>query len=159
MKSLAFLIVVLSAAVANAQFTVNFQNQMDTAARVLVTPVDGGEAIDFRLNTGRPTQFNFSGQRFNIQVIPDDEPDSGFRLFDVDLRDLSQRANGQAVTLNGDFADDVKKLVCKKRRCRARRCRCYYVTTKGERIAVGLQADLNDGTDFQIEAPKEKGGY
>jgi hypothetical protein len=156
MRSLALIFTLtLMAQVSTGQNQIiKFQNSMQTPAKMFITPVGTTDTREVDLNVGLPAEFVFSGTtRFNIQVIPDDERTSGFRFLNVNLSQLATKARGP-ITLNGAFAPGERKLICYKRRCRSRRCRCCWVTKRGERIAVGLEARLTDGTFFQVESPK-----
>jgi hypothetical protein len=143
----AFLGVLILVGGANAQNIAAFRNRMNTIADVTLTRVGTTETQTFTISGNQSLNVPFDGDNFDIQVVPRDEPDSGFRLSNINLRDFANR--GRSVVLRGEFATGPMKLVCCQRR---RKCVCCWQSTQGERIAVVLE----DEAGFAVRSPKMK---
>jgi hypothetical protein len=138
---------------AAAQSTITFQNRMNSAADVTITEVGTTNVATLALGGEQaPVKFSFSGQRFDIQVVPRDRPDTGFRLSNVDLARLAVLAQGRPVELGGELAGAVKQ--CHWYRKHLRWHCCCQMVQSGERVAVTLDVDLSDGTHFHERGPK-----
>lgn len=131
---------------------VRFRNSMRTTATVRIVPVGGTTPAEFVIGPDNVVRFSFTGQNFDIRVIPRDAPNTGFRFLNIDLRQLAQDAVDGIVALDGAFGPSQQRLVCYPTRCG--RCRCYWMVARGERTAVGLNANLRGGQRFSVESPK-----
>src|SRR5688500_9790891 len=94
------------------QNEVGFRNAMQTIADVTLTRLSNGQTQTFTLTGDQVLNIPFSGDLFDIQVIPRDEPNSGFRFSNVNLAGLAGR--GRIVNLRGEFAAGPMRLVCRK---------------------------------------------
>src|SRR5256885_475326 len=64
---------------------VQFGNAMRTTIDVVLTPVGGAPLPKLTIAPDRTADFRFDGQKFDIQVIPQDDVDSGVRVPKADL--------------------------------------------------------------------------
>ncbi len=144
-------LLVTSQVPAFGQNEVGFRNSMQTIADVTLTRRSNGQIQTFTLTGNQVLPIPFSGDLFDIQVIPRDEPNSGFRFLNVNLQALAGR--GRVVNLRGEFAAGPMQLVCYKR-C-FRRCKCCWQATRGERTAVTLEGNSTEGA-YTLRSPKMK---
>jgi hypothetical protein len=138
---------------------IQLANQMQSVIDVILTPVGGQPLPPLTIAENRTVDFSFKDQRFDVQVVPRDEPDSGFRLNNVNLNDLANRSADGIVRLRGEFENGPATLQwccwCVCTCCGPRWC-CGYVLVPGrrERVAVVLEADLKGGDVFSVRGPK-----
>jgi hypothetical protein len=123
---------------------------MQTIADVRIVAVGSTTPSQFAIGADNVVSFSFTDSVFDIQVIPRDNPTTGFRFSNVNLRDLAATAQDGVLTLDGAFAPGQQTLVCRRRLFH---CKCYTCTTRGERIAVGLIAPLKGGGEYRQESP------
>jgi hypothetical protein len=136
------LLVVASAADAGS---VTFSNRMGTQIHVTIFADGNPNPVkEFDL-ADNPVVFNFTQKNFDIQIMPTDDPQSGFRHTNVPL----EQFNGQDIPIGGERA---KVMQC----CIGRRHRCCCYCVDGERIATTLTATLPNGQMYFDRAPKGK---
>lgn len=100
---MAILGVIISSSPVKAQRTIRLQNAMKAPIRVHIQADDQLAPSELRIRVGDvvPFPINFEGT-YSIQVVPDDQPKSGYRRKD-DLREVARVLNGQPLPLRGVF--------------------------------------------------------
>src|SRR4051812_13842153 len=91
--SVAVLLAAFASAAEAQERIVSFGNAMQSTVDIVAIPVGGTERIPLTIGQDGIVQFRFTGQRFNLQVIPRDERDSGFRFANVDLSELAANSS------------------------------------------------------------------
>lgn len=162
MKSLKFVVAAAfafgSIDAANAQQQqVQLSNAMRSVIDVYITPVGGQTLPTITIAENQLVDFSYNGQLFDVQVIPRDEPSSGYRLDDANLGALA--SNG-VVTLRGEFEKGAityewRCCCCRKHGHVRRYMTCVPVEgPPGARIAVTLEGTLKDGTQLLLRSVK-----
>lgn len=129
---------------------IRVRNDMRSIADVTMTPISGGgNVIRFAARTDVEAVIRFTGSVYEIQVVPRDAPDTGSIHQNVPLADIA--AGSGYYELNGVFAPDKQRVVCRPAGLFGRRCKCCVVTIPGERTAIGLLGIKSDGTEFRSE--------
>jgi uncharacterized protein (TIGR03000 family) len=89
---------------AYAEDSIGLRNGMTAPITVLVTAEQQSSPVQIRILAGNTYTFSLTQEGlYTIQVIPDDQPESGYHLGSHDLRQLSRALNGQPLQLEGDF--------------------------------------------------------
>ena len=131
--------------------TLNFLNAMQSQATVKIFAAGSATPTEFDIDPTNPVAFTFPEGSFDIQVIPRDEPNSGFRFENVNLTEVANESVDGIIRLDGKFGPSRTQTYCFKRR---RRSVCRCCTVRGERIEVDLVSSFRNGRRFEVASPK-----
>ena len=127
---------------------VKFRNRINVPINVKIFSVGNPTPVsEFTLGSENVVAFNFTGNAFDIQILPTDDPASGFRHANVPLAQF----NGQEIPLGGEHEQVVR---CYSYR-RFFRCQTCCSIENGRRTATTLFGILPNGQMFFSRAPMQ----
>lgn len=90
---------------AEGQEVIRFKNTMKAPITLLVQPEEANGPANLRLKVGQVLEYPLKNKGFyHLQVVPDDQPNSGNHYPPLDLQAIARKLKGAPLELEGEFA-------------------------------------------------------
>jgi uncharacterized protein (TIGR03000 family) len=117
------------------QESINLKNSMQSPITVLIQPAQLSAPVNLRIRTNDVYEYKLKyGGPYRIQVIPDDEANSGYDLGLHDLRSAAMLLQGRPLELEGEFK--LYRVVETSQLIRGDRAAVYFDVLVPERAAL-----------------------